>query len=76
MALQLQHIMDTAALLFTHRIAECLAYLIQHTQVTHPLLCLSPMQAQYAQALLVDAHAPRMAMPDKFILCALLSLFK
>jgi ATP-dependent RNA helicase SUPV3L1/SUV3 len=70
-ALQLQHITDVAAQLFTHRISECLAYLIQHTQVAHPLLRLSPMQAQYAQALLVDAHAPRMAMPDKFIfVCA------
>lgn len=69
--LQLQHITQVASQLFTYRIAECLAYLIQHTQVTHPLLRLSAMQAQYTQALLVDAHAPHMAMADKFIfVCA------
>jgi ATP-dependent RNA helicase SUPV3L1/SUV3 len=74
-ALQFQPLSDVAQHLFTHRIAECLAYLTQHTQVTHPLLHLTKMEAQYTQALLVDAHAPHMAMQDKFIfVCAPISI--
>lgn len=70
-SLQLNHLTSVADRLFTNRIAECLEYLIQHTQVTHPLLRLNPMNAQYAQALLVDAHAPNMSMQDKFVfVCA------
>ena len=48
---------------------------MQHTQVIHPLLHLSKMDAQYMQALLVDTHAPNMAMQDKFIFtCAPIAL--
>ena len=66
-ALQFHPLAEVANRLFTNRIAECLAYLMQHTQVVHPLLQLTKMDAQYTQALLVDAYAPNMAMQDKFI---------
>lgn len=59
----------------TWRIAECFEYAAQRMQASHPLFQYGAINSQYAQALLIDTHAPKMALKDKFVLvCAPISI--
>lgn len=62
-------IADIAAHLHTAKIAECLAYFAERVRFNHDLYALNTAPTQLAQALLVDAHAPTMALKDKFVFC-------
>jgi len=53
----------------TAKIAECLAYFAERMRFNHDLFALNSAPAQLAQALLVDAYAPKMALKDKFVFC-------
>jgi ATP-dependent RNA helicase SUPV3L1/SUV3 len=64
-----------ATQLHTRKIAEVLTYHEQRTRFSSSLFEASPLSNQIAQALLVDAHAPEMALQDKYIfVCAPISL--
>lgn len=58
---------QTALQLNTHKIAECLEHIANYTRLHDGLFALNGMASQYAQALLVDAHAPQLALIDKLI---------
>ena len=64
-----------ATQLHTRKIAEVLTYHEQRTRFSSSLFEASPLNNQIAQALLVDAHAPEMALQDKYIfVCAPIAL--
>jgi ATP-dependent RNA helicase SUPV3L1/SUV3 len=74
-ALPFAQLADIAKKLNTWRIAECFEYIAHYHKTGSSPLQLSGVSAQYTQALLVDAHAPQMALQDKFILvCAPISI--
>lgn len=59
----------------SRRLAELLETLHQHTQKHSPLYALASIDALLQQATLIDAHAPDMALKDKYIFaCAPISL--
>jgi ATP-dependent RNA helicase SUPV3L1/SUV3 len=61
--------------LHSKKIAEILTYYQQRTRFNSALFAQTPLNNQIAQALLVDEHAPKMALKDKFIfVCAPISL--
>ena len=55
--------------LFTKRIAECFEYAEQRTKLQDALFSQANMRASYAQALLVDEHAPNMLLQEKYVFC-------
>jgi len=64
-----------AALLHTRKIAEVLQFQQDRTTLTNQLFEQSSLNTQIEQAKLVDAHAPNMALKDKYIfVCAPISL--
>ncbi len=74
-AIQFSHIETIAHYLHTLRIAECIDYLTTRTNIRHDLFKVHAITAQYALAILVDTHAPSMALSDKFIFtCAPISI--
>ncbi|HEY0563648.1 MAG TPA: helicase-related protein [Methylophilus sp.] len=66
-SLNFSQLENTARQLNTHKIAECLDYITSYTQLNDGLFTLPSMTTQYAQALLVDAHAPHLALQDKCV---------
>lgn len=59
----------------TNRIAEILLYVEERMRLAHALFAIAPLRTQIHQALLVDAHAPNLALQDKYIfVCAPVSL--
>jgi ATP-dependent RNA helicase SUPV3L1/SUV3 len=62
-------IANIAEQIHTAKISECLAYFAERVRFKHDLYTLNTAPAQHAQALLVDAHAPQMALKDKFVFC-------
>jgi ATP-dependent RNA helicase SUPV3L1/SUV3 len=74
-ALPFAQLADIAKKLNTWRIAECFEYFANFSKSDATQLSFSSVSTQYSQALLIDTHAPKMAMQDKFILvCAPISL--
>lgn len=74
-ALQLTDLQSTADKLFTNRLTECIAHLIERHHTQDDLCESAHVAAQYAQAFIVDKIAPNMAFSDKFALaCAPLSI--
>ncbi len=66
---------DIAGKLHTAKLAECLEFFTQKLIFNDTHFELSSIATQYAQALLVDAFAPKMALKDKFIFaCAPISI--
>jgi ATP-dependent RNA helicase SUPV3L1/SUV3 len=63
------HMATIAEQINTAKIAECLAFFAERVRFNHDLFALNSAPAQLAQALLVDAHAPKMALKDKFVFC-------
>ncbi len=61
--------------LHSKKLAEILEFHRSRIKTQHNLFCAAPLDSQIAQALLIDAHAPDMALKDKFIFaCAPTSL--
>ena len=61
--------------LHTRKIAEVLTYHQHRSKVHAALFTNAPLYSQIAQAILVDEHAPNMALKDKYIfVCAPISL--
>lgn len=56
-----------AAKLHTKKIAEVLTYHQQRTRFSSELFAQTPLTTQISQGILVDEHAPEMALKDKFI---------
>lgn len=74
-ALPFAQLESIANALNTWRIAECFEYFANRTKTHHPYFQFCAISAQYSQALLIDTHAPKMALKDKFILvCAPISI--
>ena len=66
---------EIASKIHTAKLAECLEYFAQKIKFSDAHFELSSVTAQYAQALLVDEFAPKMALKDKFIFaCAPISI--
>ena len=66
---------EIASKMHTAKLAECLEYFAQKIKFSDDCFALSSVAAQYAQALLVDQFAPKMALKDKFIFaCAPISI--
>jgi len=64
-----------ATKLHTRKISEILIYHQERTRFKHALFEQAPLNAQIAQALLVDEFAPDMSLKDKYIfVCAPISL--
>lgn len=64
-----------ASKLHSKKLAEILEYQHSRFKDQHALFCAAPLGSQIAQAMLIDAHAPDMALKDKFIFaCAPTSL--
>lgn len=64
-----EQIANIAEQIHTAKISECLAYFAERVRFNHDLYTFNTAPAQHAQALLVDAHAPQMALKDKFVFC-------
>lgn len=61
--------------LHTKKLAEILEFHQARVKHQHTLFCTAPLTSQISQAMLIDAHAPDMALKDKFIFaCAPTSL--
>lgn len=61
--------------LHSKKLAEILEYHHTRFRNQHALFCAAPLDSQLAQAVLIDAYAPEMALKDKFIFaCAPTSL--
>ena len=74
-ALPFAQLADIAKKLNTWRIAECFEYFANYSKTGTTQLSFSRVSTQYTQALLIDTHAPNMALQDKFILvCAPISI--
>lgn len=64
-----------ATKLHSKKLAEILEFHHSRFKAQHDLFCAAPLVSQIAQALLIDAYAPDMALKDKFIFaCAPTSL--
>lgn len=74
-SLNLMQINNIANVMHTNKIAEILTYHQERSQFQHPLFEQASLASQIAQALVVDAFAPNMALKDKYIfVCAPISL--
>ncbi len=74
-SINFQQLGQIAEQLHTRKIAEVLTYHQQRSQFNAELFALTPLNNQISQALMVDEHAPNMALKDKFIfVCAPISL--
>ena len=73
--INLMQIDAIAVQLHTRKIAEILTYYQERIRFQHTTFELAPLNSQIAQALLVDEHAARMSLKDKYIfVCAPISL--
>ncbi len=71
------HIQAIAGTLHRHKISELLTYFAERIAFNSDLFETAPLQAHTALAVLIDAHAPNLALVDKFIFsCAPVSLDK
>lgn len=72
---QFEQFETIATRLHTRKIAEVLQYQQDRTKLTNQIFEQSSLSSQIEQAKLVDAHAPNMALKDKYIfVCAPISL--
>jgi ATP-dependent RNA helicase SUPV3L1/SUV3 len=62
----LDQVLEAGKLLRTTRLTNCLEYLSEQPELTDKLYVTANLNAQLAQAHLVDLHNPDMALPDKF----------
>ena len=71
------HIQEIAELLHNNKISELLTFFAERIALNSDLFETAPLQAHTALALLIDTHAPELALADKFIFsCAPVSLDK
>lgn len=74
-SLNFKEIGTLAAQLHTRKIAEVLIYQQQRIKFSSALFAATALDRQITQAVLIDEHAPAMAMADKFIfVCAPIAL--
>lgn len=73
--LQFQTLNQTSEQMHTRKLAEILLFIQTQQTQTHTLLSPASLSTQISQALLVDEHAPDMALQDKYLfVCAPIAL--